>query len=92
MIGMAIFMRGLWAVSSLSRSEIEISGMEWQEGWEGGILYLRRAKVDTSGTAYPLGTVGNWDTPSSRISQFPLARFPLTQILAYVCASGGIPR
>ena len=31
MIGMAIFMRGLWAVSSLSRSEIEISGMEWQD-------------------------------------------------------------
>ena len=58
MIGMAIFMRGLWAVSSLSRSEIEISGMEWQEGWEGGILYLRRAKVDTSGMADPFGMVG----------------------------------
>ena len=58
MIGMAIFMRGLWAVSTLSRSEIEISGMEWQEGWEVGILYLRRAKVDTSGTADPFGTVG----------------------------------
>ena len=31
-------------------------------------------------------------TPSPHITRFPLARFPLTQILAYVCASGGIPR
>ena len=27
-------------------------------------------------------------TPSPRIKQFPLARFPLTQILAYVHTSG----
>ena len=40
MIGMAIFMRGLWAVSTLSRSEIEISGMERQEGRGEGYIYL----------------------------------------------------
>ena len=31
------------------------------------------------------------NTPSPRIAQFPLVGFPLTWILAYVCAKGGIP-
>ena len=30
-------------------------------------------------------------TPSPRITRFPLERIPLTRILAYVRASGGIP-
>ena len=30
-------------------------------------------------------------TPSPCITLFPLPRFPLTQIFAYVCISGGIP-
>ena len=40
-------------------------------------------------------TVTDWTTkveptPSPRIPRFQLVRFPLTRILAYVCASGGI--
>lgn len=31
-------------------------------------------------------------TPSPRVTRFPLARIPLTRILAYVRASGGFSR
>ena len=43
MIGMAIFMRGLWAVSTLSRSEIEISGIDGMARREEGVSILERA-------------------------------------------------
>ena len=42
------------------------------------------------GTKYP-AAIQLTTLPSPRITQFPLVRFPLTKILAYVRTSGGIP-
>ena len=39
----------------------------------------------------PYGRLNHY-TPSPRITRFPLARCPLMRIMAYVRASGGIPR
>ena len=50
------------------------------------IFYL----ITMSQDLYTMSLIGTEHTPSPRIMRFPLARFPLTRILAYVRASGGI--
>ena len=47
-------------------------------------IFLDLLKVQKQSTMGPKYTC-------PRITQFPLARFPLTRILAYVRASGGVP-